>query len=57
MIGVGTFTVNGAFLGGVLLPGFLIALLTVWPWLDRSPAAAAGIGRSRDAREIPRQDL
>ncbi len=40
---IGSFTVNGAFLGGVLLPGFLIALLTVWPWLDRSPGAAAGV--------------
>jgi quinol-cytochrome oxidoreductase complex cytochrome b subunit len=40
---IGSFTVNGAFLGGVLLPGFLIALLTVWPWLDRSPGAAAGL--------------
>jgi quinol-cytochrome oxidoreductase complex cytochrome b subunit len=42
-IRIGSFTVNGAFLGGVLLPGFLIALMTLWPWLDRSPAAAAGV--------------
>jgi quinol-cytochrome oxidoreductase complex cytochrome b subunit len=41
-IRVGSFTVNGAFLGGVLLPGALLALLTAWPWLDKSPAAAAG---------------
>jgi cytochrome b-561 len=40
---LGSFTINGAFLGGVLLPGALLALLTAWPWLDRSPAAAAGI--------------
>jgi cytochrome b-561 len=39
---VGSFTVNGAFFGGVVLPGLLVALLTVWPWLDKSPAAAAG---------------
>jgi quinol-cytochrome oxidoreductase complex cytochrome b subunit len=39
---IGSFTINGAFLGGVLLPGALILLLTVWPWLDRSPAGAAG---------------
>jgi len=39
---VGSFTVNGAFFGGVILPGLLVALLTVWPWLDKSPAAAAG---------------
>ena len=41
-IRLGSFTLNGAFLGGVLLPGALLALLTAWPWLDRSPAAAAG---------------
>ncbi len=40
---IGSFTVNGAFLGGVLLPGALILLLTIWPWLDRSPVAAAGL--------------
>jgi len=39
---IGAFTVNGAFLGGVLLPGLLIGALTLSPWLDRSPAAAAG---------------
>ena len=42
-IQLGGFTINGAFLGGVLLPGLLIVVLTIWPWLDRSPAAAAGV--------------
>jgi quinol-cytochrome oxidoreductase complex cytochrome b subunit len=40
---IGSFTVNGAFLGGVILPGLLVGLLTFWPWLDKSPAAAAGV--------------
>jgi quinol-cytochrome oxidoreductase complex cytochrome b subunit len=40
---VGSFTVNGAFLGGVILPGLLIGLLTAWPWLDRSSSDAAGV--------------
>ncbi len=40
---IGSFTINGAFLGGAVLPGLLITLLTVWPWLDRSPAAATGV--------------
>jgi quinol-cytochrome oxidoreductase complex cytochrome b subunit len=40
---IGSFTINGAFLGGVLLPGALVLLLTLWPWLDKSPAAAAGL--------------
>ncbi len=40
---IGSFTINGAFLGGVILPTLLLGLLTVWPWLDRSPAGAAGV--------------
>lgn len=40
---IGSFTINGAFLGGVILPGLLVGLLTVWPWLDRSPASATGV--------------
>ena len=47
---VGSFTINGAFLGGVVLPGLLIALLTAWPWLDRSAAAATGVWFARDRR-------
>jgi quinol-cytochrome oxidoreductase complex cytochrome b subunit len=42
-IRIGSFTVNGAVIGGVLLPGLLVALATVWPWLDRSPGGAAGV--------------
>ena len=41
-IHLGSFTLNGAFVGGVILPGLLVTLLTFWPWLDRSPGAAAG---------------
>ena len=40
---VAGFTVNGAFLGGVILPSLILALLTAWPWLDRSPAEATGV--------------
>jgi quinol-cytochrome oxidoreductase complex cytochrome b subunit len=47
---IGGLTVNGAFLGGVLLPGALLTLLTVWPWLDRSPAGVAGRWFSRSRR-------
>ena len=48
-IHLGAFTINGAFLGGVLLPGALVALLTLWPWLDRSPALAGRRLVRRDA--------
>ena len=51
---IGSFTINGAFLGGVLLPGALLALMTVWPWLDRSSAAATGAWFAKSRR---RQNL
>ena len=47
---IGSFTINGAFVGGVILPGILIGLLTFWPWFDRSPAKATGIWFSADRR-------
>src|SRR6266498_144403 len=40
---IGSFTINGAFLGGVLLPGALILLMTIWPWLDKSAPGSAGV--------------
>jgi quinol-cytochrome oxidoreductase complex cytochrome b subunit len=51
---IGSFTINGAFIGGVILPGVLVGLLTLWPWLDRSPAGAAGVWfpRTRRAQNI-----
>jgi cytochrome b-561 len=51
---LGYFTINGAFVGGVILPGLLITLLTVWPWLDRSPREATGVWFARTRR---RQNL
>jgi quinol-cytochrome oxidoreductase complex cytochrome b subunit len=47
---IGSFTVNGAFLGGVVLPGLLIGLLTIWPWLDKSDAGAAGVWFAKSRR-------
>jgi quinol-cytochrome oxidoreductase complex cytochrome b subunit len=49
-IRLGSFTLNGAFVGGVILPGLLIGLMTIWPWLDRSPALAAGVWLPRARR-------
>lgn len=40
---IGSFVVDGAFLGGILLPGVLVGLLAAWPWLDKSPREAAGV--------------
>jgi quinol-cytochrome oxidoreductase complex cytochrome b subunit len=47
---VGSVTVNGALVGGVLLPGFLLLVTTMWPWLDRSPASAVGAWWPRERR-------
>ena len=41
-IHLGSFTISGGFLGGILLPGALLIVLAVWPWLDRSPRDAEG---------------
>lgn len=40
---VGDTVVDGAFLGGTLVPALLLGLLGAWPWLDRSPREAAGV--------------
>ena len=47
---IGSFTVNGAFIGGVVLPGILLTVLIVWPWLDRSPVEAVGVWFHRSRR-------
>jgi cytochrome b-561 len=47
---IGSFTINGAFIGGVLLPGLLVTLLTAWPWIDRTQASAAGVWLPRSRR-------
>jgi len=39
---LGSFTISGGFLGGILLPGVLLVALAIWPWLDRSPRTAEG---------------
>ncbi len=39
---IGEVTINGALVGGILVPGVLIILLTVWPYLDRTSVNAVG---------------
>src|SRR6516164_5612869 len=53
-IKLGSFTVNGALVGGVILPGLLIAWLAVWPWMDKSAAEAVGrwFPRSRRTQNL-----
>jgi quinol-cytochrome oxidoreductase complex cytochrome b subunit len=40
---IGTYTLNGAFVGGVLIPGLLILWSAIWPYLDRSSTASVGV--------------
>ncbi len=47
---IGEFTVDGALLGGILVPGILVALLLAWPYLDRSPLDAVGVWFHRGRR-------
>jgi len=46
-IHLGRFTVSGALLGGILVPGILLAVLAMWPFFDRSPRAAEGVWFAR----------
>jgi cytochrome b-561 len=47
---VGEYTINGALIGGILVPGVLIVLLAVWPWLDKSPVQAVGVWFAAERR-------
>lgn len=40
---LGAFSVNGALIGGILLPGVLVLLALWWPYRDRSPVNAVGV--------------
>jgi len=42
-IRIGGWTVNGAFVGGVLIPGLLLVWGLAAPWLDASGAKAVGV--------------
>ena len=39
----GGFAINGALIGGIIVPGVLVGLLCAWPYLDRSSIAATGV--------------
>jgi quinol-cytochrome oxidoreductase complex cytochrome b subunit len=41
-IRIGNFSISGGLIGGILLPGVLLAAAACWPFFDRSPAAAEG---------------
>ncbi len=42
-IRIGDYTINGGFVGGVLIPGVLFLILAIWPFVDKSPHEATGV--------------
>lgn len=40
---IGPITISGGLIGGILVPGFLLLLAIVWPFIDRSPKEAVGV--------------
>ena len=53
-IHIGGLTINGALLGGMLVPGLLILLLGAWPYLDKSSVNSVGVWFAKERR---RQNL
>lgn len=53
-IRIGDYTINGGFIGGVLIPGLLFIILAVWPFVDNSGDDATGkwFHRSRTWQNI-----
>ncbi len=51
---IGGFTINGGFVGGILIPGLIVGALGIWPFIDPSPPEAIGVWfhRSRLTQNI-----
>ena len=40
---IGSFTVNGALIGGIIVPGILVIAAVLWPYFDKSPLNTVGV--------------
>jgi cytochrome b-561 len=49
-IKIGSFVLDGGLVGGVLIPGVILAVLALWPWIDKSPLDAIGVWFHRARR-------
>ena len=49
-IRLGGVTVSGGLVGGIIIPGVLLTLAAVWPFLDRSPLPTIGRWFPRERR-------
>jgi len=45
---IGGITFDGGFIGGVLIPGVLLILICIWPFLDKSSNYATGVWFSKE---------
>jgi quinol-cytochrome oxidoreductase complex cytochrome b subunit len=53
-INLGGFTINGALVGGIIIPGLLVLAAIVWPYIDKSPVQSVGLWFAKERR---RQNL
>ena len=47
---IGGLRISGGLIGGILVPGALLVLAAVWPFLDRSPRATQGLWLPRSRK-------
>ena len=47
---LGSFTISGGFVGGIIVPGLLLAAAIAWPFLDRTPLHTVGRWFPRERR-------
>jgi cytochrome b-561 len=47
---LGSLTISGGLLGGILVPGILLLILVVWPLLDRTPPTTEGVWFARERK-------
>ena len=50
-VSLGPITINGALIGGILLPGLLVALAVWWPYRDRSGLGTVGVWFAPERRK------
>ncbi len=49
-IPIGSIRISGGLIGGIIVPGVLLAAAALWPWLDRSSPASEGVWFARERR-------
>lgn len=47
---IGSFTINGALVGGIILPGVLVAAAILWPYFDKSTRRSTGVWFAKERR-------